>query len=275
VIHVAIVLKQYLDLILDRSKRIEMRLTRNNLPPFEQIEPGERIYFKQSSGPFRATAVVEHVEFLDGLNPARIAELKHHYNDEVCGDDEIWRRKANSSFGTLIWLTDVEPVHFGPALRPQRGLAWLVLPDHEDVYPQCTLAPETLERLSVPITPGNIRHSNVCVRKITSQFPDDAFGGKTRDHAGVPITVELPDGPHFETDIVAHNGILRVRRHWSGWFEQNEVEAGDRLAFIPRGDRRYIVQLIRCEHEPEICITTEQAEPIPSRNRQPRTTLPA
>ena len=44
------------------------------------IERRERIYFKQSSGPFRATAVVDQVLFVDGLRRSEehTSELQSH-----------------------------------------------------------------------------------------------------------------------------------------------------------------------------------------------------
>ena len=41
-IHVAIMMKRYLDLVLDGTKTVECRLTRQARAPYEAIEPGEK-----------------------------------------------------------------------------------------------------------------------------------------------------------------------------------------------------------------------------------------
>ena len=106
-IHVAILLKPYLDLILQGKKTVESRLTKDARDPFENIEPGERIYFKQSSGPFMATAIADHVLFESNLTPKRINEIRRDYNDQICGETSYWNWKRGSRYCTLIWLRDV------------------------------------------------------------------------------------------------------------------------------------------------------------------------
>ena len=64
-VHVAILMRRYLDLVLAGRKTIESRLTRTSRAPYEQIHAGERIYFKVSAGPFMATAVVYAVTCFD------------------------------------------------------------------------------------------------------------------------------------------------------------------------------------------------------------------
>ncbi|MCK4871258.1 MAG: ASCH domain-containing protein [Phycisphaerales bacterium] len=246
-IHIAILLRPYLDAILTGEKTIESRLTINNRAPFDRIEPGERIYFKVSSGPFLATAVADHVLFVDNLTPGKVNELRRCYNDAILGDPSFWQWKRNARYATLIWLTNPEPIHFGPSLAPQRGVAWVLLPDSADVYPQCTLTPEKLDAISVTVTGGNLRNNHVYARRIVKQFPDDVLGGRTKDQAGVPITIELPDGPTFKTDVVAHNGLIRSRGHWAPWFKSQDIQPGDRLAFVRRGRRRFAIHVIRAD----------------------------
>jgi hypothetical protein len=71
-IHIAVLIQPYLDFILQGKKTVESRLTMQARDPFDNIEKGERIYFKQSSGPYRATAIADQVLFEDNLTPRRI-----------------------------------------------------------------------------------------------------------------------------------------------------------------------------------------------------------
>ncbi len=65
--HVAILYKRYIDLILAGRKTVESRLTKGLIEPYGRIEPGDRIWFKVTSGPFMATAIADAVAFHEGL----------------------------------------------------------------------------------------------------------------------------------------------------------------------------------------------------------------
>jgi hypothetical protein len=57
--------------------------------------------------------------------------LKRRYNGGICGSDEYWQSKADSRFGMLVWLKDVErlePVRISK--RDWRG--WVVLTEREN-----------------------------------------------------------------------------------------------------------------------------------------------
>ena len=73
-------MKNYLDAILNGSKTVESRLTKGRTPPFGCIEPGDKLFFKQSGGPVRAVGIVAAVKSFDNLTPAKIAEIKSKYN---------------------------------------------------------------------------------------------------------------------------------------------------------------------------------------------------
>lgn len=260
-IHVAILMKSYVEMVLSGRKTIESRLTKTARAPYGMIERGERIYFKQSSGPFRATAVVDQVLFVDELTPKRLKELKRAYNGGICGDDAFWERKRDSNYASLIWLRGVEAVEYGPKVNPQRGIAWLTLDDEMDVYPNCvgeTYGNETFQYeeppgdgsrlpIVIPLTAGNIRNSHVRVPKDARRlFPKWAFGGATKaDQAGRLLTLELEDGPTLVTDIVEGSGLIRVRSPWRNWFRKCRAIAGDQVLFFALGEARYLVRLHR------------------------------
>lgn len=245
-IHVAILLRPYLDLVLDGRKSMESRLTRTARRPFHAIAPGERIYFKQSSGPFRATAVAGRVRFFDDLTPMKIRQLHREFNRRIRGDAEFWRRKSNSRFATLIELESIEAIRSGPCVQPQRGVAWLTLPQERDVYPACVDGDDfaSLASIIVPLTAGAIRRRYLNVRGALDRFPTDALGGPTRDEAGRSITIRIPRGPAITTDIVESRGILRSRR-WGEWFECEQARPGDAVILQQTGPRSYRASLIR------------------------------
>lgn len=254
-IHIAVLLKPYLDLVLSGRKTVECRLTRQARDPYERIEPGERIYFKQSAGPYGATAVVEHVIFEEGMTPKRVNEIRRDYDDEICGDPEYWNDKHHSLFCSLIWIKDVQPIDNGPQIRPLQGVAWLCLeeePAWRKVEPEKGsrnlfldgAKPQAAARGSffVEVTPGNLRNNSLYVTDVVYQFPEWALGGKNRQAAAKRITLMLHDGPTVQTDIVASRNMLRTRV-WGKWFRKHGVKAGDQVVFTPMDDSCFFVGL--------------------------------
>ena len=140
-IHVAILHKQYLDAVLAGEKTIEARLSKIRTEPFGRVKKGERIYFKQSSGPFRATAIVRTVKSFEDLTPAGVRSMRQEYNDGILGKSAFWTAKSGATCATLTWLDEVELIDSGPDLSKvqPRGSrrAWFVLGDEFDVYPEC------------------------------------------------------------------------------------------------------------------------------------------
>lgn len=127
-IHVAILQKPYLDAVLAGTKTIESRLTKTSREPYRAIAEGERLFLKQSGGPFRATAVAGVVEHLAGLSPKDVEALRQKYQPRVGGDDAYWAGKAACRYAVFITLESVEAFSVGPAYAVQSMRAWYVLP---------------------------------------------------------------------------------------------------------------------------------------------------
>jgi hypothetical protein len=255
-IHVAILHAQYVRAILDGCKTIEIRLTMTNRVPFEAVEIGERLYFKHSGGPILGTGLVDHVLFNRDLTPRDIEGLRRDYNKWIGGGMDFWRSRKRARFATLIWLRDVEPVRFGPRMRPHHGVAWQCLPEREDVYPacrQCAHVEQPVRRkgaaatngaATITLTEANIRHGHIYLTGLTHRFPPDCFGGSTRADAGHPLRLQFEEGELVETDIVRERNIFRSRA-WRSWFAEQRARAGDQVRLAPLGPREFRVSLIR------------------------------
>lgn len=225
---------------------MECRLTRTSRDPFERVEPGERIYFKQSAGPFAASATVEHALFESNLTPRRVGEIKRDYNHLIKGADEYWRLKRNSAYCTLIWLKDVQAVTSGPAIRPLQGVAWLCL-DDEPAWRRVEnkgVRPLFGESFAIEITAGNLRNNTLYATNVIEHFPDRAIGGASKADAGEPLTLMLHEGPTVQTDIVSGRNLLRTRV-WGKWFRAHGAKPGDRVIFTPVDEATYFVGLAR------------------------------
>jgi len=247
-IHVAVLLPQYLDMILAGTKTVECRLTKQARDPFERIEPGERIYFKQSAGEFAATAIADHVMFESDLTPKRVKELKRDYNDLIGGEDRFWNWKRDSNYVTLIWLRDVQPIDNGPLIRPLQGVAWLCL--EEDLAWRRVSPPARngqvdmaqRESFFIEITAGNLKNNSLYVTGVLDHFPAWTIGGANKSEAARPITLMLHDGPTVKTDIVGPRKLLRTRA-WGPWFRKHRAKARDRVVFTPVEKDRFLVGL--------------------------------
>jgi ASC-1-like (ASCH) protein len=129
--HLVILKKPYLGAILSGRKQIESRFTRTRRPAFGRVFEGDKLFLKESGGPVCATATVAAVKNFENLTPEKILELKHQYNQDIGGSDELWQSKMDSRFGFLIWLKDVraiEPVR----IYKKDWRAWVVLTEKED-----------------------------------------------------------------------------------------------------------------------------------------------
>jgi ASC-1-like (ASCH) protein len=239
-------MRPYVDLILQGKKTVESRLTMQARDPFDNIEKGDRIYFKQSSGPYCATAVAGHVLFEDNLTPRRIKEIQREYNHLICGEESFWNWKRNSNFCTLIWLRDVRPVEVGPAIRPLQGVAWLTL-DEDPAWRRVETDPAALQSsgsFAIEVTEGNLRNNSLYVSKVIDRFPAWAIGGRDKSKAAKPMTLMFHQGPTVETDIVGDRKLFRTRA-WGRWFDEHKVKSGDRVVFTPINDRTYAVGLAK------------------------------
>jgi nicotinate-nucleotide pyrophosphorylase (carboxylating) len=211
--HVAILYKHYIELILAGRKTVESRLTKGALVPHRAVEPGDRIWFKVSSGPFMATAIAGDVRFHDGLTPAKVAKLKREHNAAVCGDDAYWQRKGDARFATFIELRDVEAIDAGPLFEPSRGPAWFVI----DKQPAGT----------VTLTGGAIRNRYL---RAPGCFP-----------RGQAIQLIMPGDERIDTDV-RDDGLIRWRG-WGVWYQRWAAKPGDAVRFDSMGQGRYRVSM--------------------------------
>ncbi len=124
--HLVILKKPYLDAILSGRKRIESRFTKTRRPAFGRVFPGDKLFFKISSGPVCATATAAEVKNFESLTPEKILELKGQYNHDIGGTDEYWQSKMDSRFGYLVRLRNVKPIE-PVRIHKKDWRAWVVL----------------------------------------------------------------------------------------------------------------------------------------------------
>ncbi|QNN22107.1 ASCH domain-containing protein [Planctomycetales bacterium ZRK34] len=240
-VHVAIVTGPYDRLILEGRKTIECRLTRQPRPPFGCIVPGQRVFFKRSSGPFFAAAIVDRIWMTDNLTPAGVDDLRKRFNDRIHGQADYWQSRRNCRYGTLIWLRDVWPCSLSPRYRSQNMRAWYTLEDDADPLNAPSAKPRRRHgHFDITLTAGSLRQNQVRLTEVIDRFPRQCLGGSTRTEAGEAITLHLRGGETITTDIVASKKMFRWRG-WKTWFAESGLAAGDRLRFTPIAPRAFSV----------------------------------
>lgn len=227
-VHVAILKPHFVPLILAGRKTVESRLYRTPMPPIGCAHVGERVYLKESAGPFRAVARIAAVKEYHDLTPTKIDELAARYNRWVCGDEAYWRSKRDSRFASFIRLVDVQPIDAGPRYTKSMR-AWHVVDEREDVI------------VDLPVKQGGLKHHHLYVPVAACGFAEPSEG-REGSRSRKRLKLLLPDGLTVETDITTHRYV-----RWRGWgryYKAHGMRPGDTVRLIALGHDRYRVQFL-------------------------------
>jgi ASC-1-like (ASCH) protein len=129
--HLVILKKPYLDAIVAGQKTIESRFTRTRHHFFEQVQAGDKLFLKVSSGPVCAVATVAAVKCFENLTPQQIGDIKRRYSHYIQADEQYWQSKADCRFGFLARLENVEPIE-PRQISKKDWRAWVVLTAKEN-----------------------------------------------------------------------------------------------------------------------------------------------
>ena len=126
-IHLAIMLEPYLEFILNGSKSVESRFSRNGCAPFGRVTAGDVVLLKRSSGPVVGLCTVSDV-WDYRLTPSTLVEIKDRFGPAICAQDGFWEDRREAAFATLMRIEGATPLPdlFVPK-RDRRG--WVVLRD--------------------------------------------------------------------------------------------------------------------------------------------------
>jgi hypothetical protein len=125
-LHLAVLIGQDYDWVLDGSKTIESRFARVRLTPWQAVDVGDLVLIKRPGRPiggiFRAGVTTHHELVGDTA-----AELRRRFALRMrATDNEFWTARSHARYATLVNVTVPRPI---PALvvpkRDQRG--WVIL----------------------------------------------------------------------------------------------------------------------------------------------------
>ncbi|MBI2039860.1 ASCH domain-containing protein [Candidatus Microgenomates bacterium] len=126
--HLAIFKGEGGSLILSGKKTIESRFSKRRDPPFGQISARDLVYIKPSGGDIIGQFRVKKVIFYDGLDLGDIREIRGKYGKRLAVDETYWKKKADSRYGTLIFIGESSRFITSPVKIPKKDLrGWVVL----------------------------------------------------------------------------------------------------------------------------------------------------
>lgn len=139
--HVAIMRKSWglTKKILSGEKRIESRWYVTKYPPWDKIEFGDIVYFKDFGEPVTIKAVVEKVMQFSDLTPEKVEEILYRYGrDDGLGVDDIPKFVGmfrDKRYCILVFLKNVERVEPFNIDKSGFGMmsAWICVEDVDEI----------------------------------------------------------------------------------------------------------------------------------------------
>lgn len=135
--HIAIMKKEWglTDKILSGKKTVESRWYKFKRPPWERVQAGDVVYFKDTAGPVRAKAEVAKVLQFANLTPQKTEEILRQYGQADLGAEEIMPQirqyVQGKNYCLLVFLKNprkVEPFNINKAGFGAMA-AWLTIDD--------------------------------------------------------------------------------------------------------------------------------------------------
>ena len=129
-VHLAILLEPYLQYILDGTKTVESRFSKNRIAPYNMVDPGDVVLLKKvAARSISGVCVVRRVWFYQ-LNPDTWSEIRDGFSKALRADDSsFWDRRKTAQFATLMRIAEVHPLlPIEVPKRDRRG--WVILRAH-------------------------------------------------------------------------------------------------------------------------------------------------
>ncbi|MCK4670808.1 MAG: hypothetical protein KAT43_06405 [Nanoarchaeota archaeon] len=119
--------------ILSNEKRIESRWYKTKRDPWDNVNPGDRVYFKDSGKPVTVKAEVSKILQFANLSEARIRMILEEYGKQIGTEDveETVESYKEKKYCILIFLRnpkEVEPFEIDKTGYGS-GTAWLCVSD--------------------------------------------------------------------------------------------------------------------------------------------------
>lgn len=105
--HLVIMKNPWFGKIITGKKTIESRVSKRKIIPFEKVNRGDILYFKESGQKYVSfCAEVQHVEYYQ--KPIHIYDRLRHHAKEICIDDKYIESKKYHNYLSLFWLGEIQ-----------------------------------------------------------------------------------------------------------------------------------------------------------------------
>lgn len=126
-VHLAILLEPYLQFILEGSKTVESRFSRNRIAPYQAVQPGDVVLLKRAASKGVTGICVVRAVWFYQLDPESWDHIRKAFTSTLRADDpSFWADRRRARFATLMRIGEVHPLPYVKLLkRDRRG--WVVL----------------------------------------------------------------------------------------------------------------------------------------------------
>lgn len=131
--HLAIMKRPVIEAILNGEKTIETRFSQHKIAPFGKVSVGETIYMKPPGEDIIGQFKVKKVIFYEGLSPEDLDKIFADFGKQIGigdkkTDENYHQEKRNSSYGTLIFISESERFITSPIkIKKSDMRGWVVL----------------------------------------------------------------------------------------------------------------------------------------------------
>jgi hypothetical protein len=131
----AVLIEPYLTFILEGKKTIESRFSVNRNAPFEQVQRGDIIILKRSSGPVEGICRIADAWFYR-LDPDTWPEIERFAGALCMDDSSFWKQKRAASYASLMRIEEICRIpSFDIGKLDPRG--WVVLRQASAMEQRC------------------------------------------------------------------------------------------------------------------------------------------
>ena len=134
-VHLAVLLEPYLGFILDGSKTVESRFSKNRIAPFKSVEQGDVVLLKKSSERAISGVCLVHRVWFYQLDPDTWGEIRDVFTSALRAEDpSFWEQRKAAQFATLMRISEVKALP--PIEVPKRDRrGWVVLRSRQPTTP--------------------------------------------------------------------------------------------------------------------------------------------
>ena len=126
-VHLAVLLEPYLQYILDGSKTVESRFSKNRIAPYDVVEPGDVILLKKAATRTVSGICIVRNAWFYQLDPDTWEQIRRRFSNALRAENSsFWEQRQAAQFATLMRIDEVCPLPpIDVPKRDRRG--WVIL----------------------------------------------------------------------------------------------------------------------------------------------------